>query len=41
MKELTALRDQWSNEIIYQRARKVQTSVGEKNQKSGDLPKIL
>ena len=30
MKEFTALRDQWFNEIIYKRARKLQTSVGEK-----------
>ena len=39
MKEFTALRDLWSNEIIYRRARKLQTSVGEKNQ-SGDVLKI-
>ena len=30
IKEFTALRDQWFNEIIYKRARKVQASVGEK-----------
>lgn len=30
MKEFTALRDQWFNEIIYKRARKLQTSVGQK-----------
>ena len=30
MKEFTALRDLWSKEIKYKRARKLQISVGEK-----------